>query len=99
MNGLVNEAEGKGETGREGRHQLEVFCADDGMVVSLDPVWIQGAFKVLVAIFDRLGLLTNVGTTVSMVCHPCRAGAGNRTAEAYSWRITGVGRSYSERHR
>ena len=69
------------------------------MVVWLDPAWIQGAFNALVAIFDRVGLLTNVGKMVSMVCHPCRAGAGNRTDEAYGRRLTGVGRSYAERQR
>ena len=37
VNGLVDEAEAKGETGREGRPQSEVFYADDGMVVSSDP--------------------------------------------------------------
>ena len=99
MNGLVDETEEKGETGREGRHQSAVFYADDGMVVSLDPAWIQGAFNALVAIFDRVGLLTNVGKTASMVCHPCRAVARNRTSEAYGRRITGVGRSYTERQR
>ena len=97
MNGLVDEAEAKGETGREGQHQLAVFYADDGMVVSLDPAWLQGVFNALVAIFDRVGLLTNVGKTVSMVFHPCRAGAGNRIEEAYGRRLTGVGRSYAER--
>ena len=99
MNGLVDEAEGKGETGREGHHQSAVFYADDSMVVSSDPAWLQGEFNTLVAIFDRVGLLTNVGKTVSMVCHPCRAGAGNRAKEAYSRRITGVGRSFAERQR
>ena len=86
-----------GETGREGRHQSGVFYADDSMVVSLELAWIQGAFKALVANFDREGLLTNVGKTVSMVCHPCRARAGNWTEEAYGRRITGVVRSYVER--
>ena len=84
VNGLVDEAEAKGETGREGRHQSEVFYADDGLVVSLYPAWLQGAFNALVAIFDRVGLLTNVEKTVSMVCLPCWAGAGNRTEEAYA---------------
>ena len=37
VNGSVNEAEEKGETGREGQHQSEVFNADNGMVVSSDP--------------------------------------------------------------
>ena len=58
------------------------------MVVSSDPAWLQGAFSALVAIFDRVGLMTNIGKTVSIVYHPCQAGAGNRTEEAYGWRIT-----------
>ena len=99
VNGLVDEAEAQGETGREGQHQSEVFYADNGMVFLLDPAWLQGAFNTLVDIFDRVGLLTNVGKTVSMVCHPCRAGAGNRTEEAYGRRLTGEGISYAERQR
>ena len=67
------------------------------MVVSSDPAWLQGDFNALVAIFDRVGLLNNVRKTVSMVCHPCQVRAGNRTEEAYSWRVTGVGKSYAER--
>ena len=49
------------------------------MVLSLDPVWLQGAFTALVGLFDRVGLRKNVGKTVSMVCHPFQAGEGNRT--------------------
>ena len=45
-----------------------------GGVVSSDPAWLQGAFSALVAIFNRVGLRTNVNKTVSMACHPCRAG-------------------------
>ena len=78
---------------------MAVFYADNGMVVSSDPAWLLGAFNALVAIFDRVGLLTNVGKTVSMVCHPCRAGGGNQTEEAYGRRITGVGKYYAERQR
>ena len=66
------------------------------MVVSSDPAWLQGAFTALVGIIDRVGLMTNVGKTVIMVCHPCQAGSGNRTEEAYGRRITGEGRSYAE---
>ena len=79
VNRIVEEAEARGETGREVRHQAALFYADDGMVVSSDPAWLQGAFTALVGLFDRVGLLTNAGKTVSMVCHPCQAGAGNRT--------------------
>ena len=93
VNGLVDKAEAKWEPGREGRHQSEVFYADNSMVVSLDPAWIQSAFNALVAIFDRVGLLTNVGKTISMVCHPCQAGSGNRAEKAYGRRVTGMGKS------
>ena len=99
VNRLMDEAGANGETGREGRHQSAILYADDGMVVSSDPAWLQGTFTALVAIFDRVGLMTNVGKTVSMVCHPCQAGAGNRTEEAYGRRLTGEGRSYAERQR
>ena len=76
-----------------------MFYADDGMVTSSDPACLQGAFSALVAIFDRVGLQTNVGKTVSMACHPCRAGAGNRTEAGYSRKLTGVGNTYTERQR
>ena len=99
VNGRVDKSEGKGETGREGWHQLTVFYADDGIVILSEPAWLQGDFNALVAIFYRVVLLTNVGKTFSMVCHPCRAGVGNRTKEAYSRRVMGVGKSYAERQR
>ena len=95
--GIFDEAEEKGETGREGRNQSTVFYANDGTVVSLDPAWLQGAFSDLVAIFNRVGLRNNVEKTVRMACHPCRAGAGNRTEAAYSRRLTGLGKTYTER--
>ena len=66
---------------RGGGHLLALFYADDGMVGASDPEWLQGAFSALVAIFDRVGLQTNVDKTVSMACHPCRAGSGNRTVK------------------
>ena len=81
-----------------GGHFSAVFYADDGMVGVTDPEWLQGAFSALVAIFDRLGLQTNVDKTdktVSMACQPCRAGSGNRTTEGYRRRITGeTGHAY-----
>ena len=76
-----------------------MFYADDRMVGASDPTWLQGAFSALVAIFDRLGLQTNVNKTVSMACHPCRAGSGNRTTEGYRWRITGDGNSFRKKQR
>ena len=99
VHGIMEDAEARGETGREGRHQDALFYAKDGMVISSDPAWRQGAFITLVGLFDRVGLRKNFGKTVRMVCHPCQAGAGNRTEEAYERRITVEGRSYAERQR
>ena len=62
VNGVMEEAEARGEMGREGRHQAAIFYADNGMVVSSDPARLQGAFTSLVSLFDRVGLRTNVGT-------------------------------------
>ena len=92
LEGLQNVNDEKGTTG--GGHFSAVFYADDGMVGALDPAWLQGAFSALVAIFDRVGLQTNVDKTVSMACHPCRAGYGNCTTEGYRQRITGDGSSF-----
>ena len=78
---------------------MAVFYADDGMVGATDPKCLQGAFSALVAIFDRVGLLTNVDKTVSMACQPCQAGSGNRSAEGYRRRVTGEGLSFRERQR
>ena len=75
------------------------FYADDGMVVSSDRAWLQGAFSALVAIFDRVGLRTNVNKTFSMACHPCQAGSGNLTTAGYSRKLTGAGNTFKERQR
>ena len=91
----VEGAEDRGKRGQEGRHQNSLFYADDGMVASLDPRWLQGAFITLVSLFDRVGLRTNVRKTVGMVCSPCQA-AGTHSEAAYRRRMTGEGPSYQE---
>ena len=55
---MVTEAEKRRERRREGRHQAALFYADDGMLASSDPKWIQWAFAQLVGLFDRVGLNT-----------------------------------------
>ena len=86
----TEEAERRGGRGRERRHQAALFYADDGMVASTDPRWLQWAFTVLVGLFDRVGLKTNQRKTVSMACRPCSA-AGNRTEVSYKHTMTGAG--------
>ena len=94
----VEEAETRGERGREGRHQATLFYADDGMVSSSDPRWLQWAFTTLVGIFDRVGLKTNMGKTFRMTCRPFPE-VGNRSEAAYGYTITGEGLTYLERKR
>ena len=88
VTGFLEESEARGELGQEGRHQAALFYADDGMVASLDPVWLKVAFNALVGLFDRVALQTNVEKTVGMVCHLCQA-ARNLNTAAYMRRITG----------
>ena len=62
----VEDAENRGERGKEGRHQASLFYVDNNMVASSNPRWIQWAFNALVGLFQRVGLRTNVGKTASM---------------------------------
>ena len=52
----TQEAERRAERGRERRHQAALFYADNGMIASSDPRWLQWAFMILVGLFDRVGL-------------------------------------------
>ena len=88
LDGLRKDNKEREAEGGEG-HFSAVFYADDGMVGATDPQCLQGAFSTLVAIFDRVGLRTNVDKTVSMACQPCQAGSGNRTPDGYRRRVTG----------
>ena len=89
----VEDAEKRGERGKEGRNQSALFYADDGMVASSDPRWLQWAFNDLVGLFKHMGLRNNVGKTVSMICRPCPA-AGNQSEEEYGRKMTGEGPLY-----
>ena len=85
-----------GEHGKEGRHQAALFYADYDMVAFPDPLWLQVAFNTLVGLFDMVGLQTNGGKTVGMICRPCQA-AGNQLESSYGRRIMGEGPTYRER--
>ena len=76
VTGVFSDVEERGDLGKEGMHQAAHFYSDNGMVASYDPCWLQGAFNILVDLFDTVGLGINIRKTVGMVCHPCQA-AGN----------------------
>ena len=91
----MEDAEEQGKRGQWGRHHNTVFYTEDGMVALSDPRWIQGEFSTLVVLFDRVGLLTNVGKTVGIVCRPCHA-AWTQSEAAYGRRMTEEGPSYHD---
>ena len=95
---IVESAEERNGRGQEVRHQNSLFYADDVMVVSSCPRWLQGSFNTLLGLLNRVGLKTSVGKTVGMVCRPFQA-AGMQLATAYGRRMTVVGNSYQERQR
>ena len=90
MMGIIADAEERGDLEEKRRHQAALLYADDGMVASSDPRWLQGASNTLVGLFYRVGLWTNVGKTVRMVCHPCKA-SGNLSEAVFGRRVTGEG--------
>ena len=67
---MVEGSEERGVRGQEGMHHNNLFYADNGMVASSDPQWLQDTFSTLVGLFNRVGLDTNARKTVGMVCHP-----------------------------
>ena len=70
---MVEQLGGQDGRGQEGQHQSTIFYADDGMVASSEPVWMQKAFSTLLGLLDWVGLRKNVRKTVRMVCHLCQA--------------------------
>ena len=74
------------------------FYADDGVIASIDPGWLQLAFDFLARLFDQVGLQMNVHKTVRMVFWPFRA-AGVQADEAYTRRMAGEGRIFKDQQR
>ena len=93
--GVIADAMERSERGKEGRHLAAFFYADNSMVALSDTRWLQGAFNTLIVLFDMVGLCTNVGKTVGMVCHPCQA-VVNLLEVAYVRMVTGEGPTYRE---
>ena len=53
-----------------------LFYADDGFLSSTHAEWLQAAFDLLTALFDRIGLCTNPKKTKVIVCLPGAIRAG-----------------------
>ena len=78
--------------------KVAFFYANDGMVASTYPGWIQSAFDMLTGLFDRVGLRMNVRKTVGVVCRTFRA-SGVRADEAYTQSMKGEEGRFRERQR
>ena len=79
---IVEGVEERGEHGQEGRHYNSLLYADNGVVASSDPQWLQGIFSTLVGLFDRVVMRTNFGNIFDTICHPCQA-TGTQLEAAY----------------
>ena len=49
------------------KFKAALFYADDSLVDSTDPGWLQLAFDKLTGLFDRVGIKKNLRNTVGMV--------------------------------
>ena len=67
-----------------------LFYADDSLFASPRLARIQAALDVLMGIFDRVGLQTNIYKMVIMVFHPCYI-VGGHLETAYIQRIICMG--------
>ena len=63
-------------------HQSNFFYVYNGLVVSTDPKWLQGVFNSPIGLFDKVGLRTNFGNIVGMICRICRM-VGTQSEAAY----------------
>ena len=74
---------------------MGVFNADDGMLGSRYPEWLQGAINVLIRLFRRVRLMVNVAKSKNMTCQPGAIHMGI-SEEAFSRKSQGEGGTYRE---
>ena len=77
---------------------LKVFYADDSMIGSRDPDCLQHLMNVVVGLFWRYGLVSDVTKSHLMACQPGALRSGI-SVKAKSLKCTGVGDSYRVRIR
>jgi len=70
MTVMVDDGGTSAMTGLTLKELLLLLCADDGMIASRDPAWLQEALTALVALFRWAGLEINVKKTKVITCHP-----------------------------
>ena len=48
--------------------KVELFYAYDGLISSTNQVWLQWGFDIIIGLFDKFGIITNVKKMLIMVC-------------------------------
>ena len=74
------------------------FYAENGLVESSNSVWIQWSLDMMISLFERVNLHTNVAKTVVMMCHPVPI-AVRQSTPAYGRWMTGDDDSHPLRQR
>ena len=87
---------GKDSWGREVEHHAAFFCADDGLIASTDPVWLQVVSDTLTGLFYKVGLRKKVGKAFGVIYRSFCA-AGTQLDASYEWRVVGEGLTYQAR--
>ena len=72
-----------------------MLYVDNVRIVGHNPVWVQMALTVVVGMFDRVGLKTNLGKTKSILCTPGFI-RGKQGVAAYNRRVKGEGTTFRD---
>lgn len=80
------------------RNKQVLFYADEGYLASRCTTWLQSSLQVLIGLFSRVGLETNISKTQSMTCFP-HSIRGPLSDLVYRKRMSGEGESHWERQR
>jgi len=91
-----HDAAANGLAGATVRDLLVAFYADDGLIAAWNHQWLQDALNVLVTLFRKVRLETNVDKTKIMICHPSFIRT-HLSDEAHKRQLTGRGLSYRDR--
>ena len=65
-----------------------VFYMDNGLLGSRDPDWLQVSLNILIGLFRKIVLASNVAKSNTMICHP-GAIRSSMSHEAFGRRSTG----------
>ena len=49
--------------------KAELFYAYEGLISSINQVGLKWVFDIIIGLFDKFGIITNVANMLEMVCH------------------------------